>query len=472
MSIYTLLWFDVEDYVEPTSDDAFKGLMEAFEAHGVQGTWKLVGEKARVLVRRGRRDIIRLLQRQDIGYNTDYHSRHPVLAEYLNQMGWEDGIRELLRREAPGYRDLMRICGPASTFGQAGGSWAPHIGPLMRELGIPLFMDEASHIGLDGGPFWYCGVLHVNHLREACTRMHFTRGEEGLVQGRNEFDAICERLGPTGGLISIYYHPCEFATREFWDGTNFAQGANPPRSAWTSPPLRSATEMRDGLELFSRYLAHIVAHPDVEVLTGRQLLNLLPDRAQEHVFTPAEIAALADFPDGQISFRQLGSAVVAPSELFALVVESLAAVLSSGSLPQGLALTTPMGPTRRIASTIAPGSAIPRQAFLETCADTAGFLRVHGRLPDAVWVGAHILSPTDFLVTASSLLKRLIDAPDAADGDDHDDDVMVRHGALALEQHVRGRWGWTVFREDFAADNLTELGRLQTWTLKPALLEG
>ena len=115
MNIYVLFWFDVEDYIEEQSDEALKGLLEVFEAHGVQATWKLVGEKARVLEERNRGNIIRLLQRQDIGYHTDNHSRHPVLAEYLDIMGWEDGIAELRRRESQGYRDLQRIVGPAST---------------------------------------------------------------------------------------------------------------------------------------------------------------------------------------------------------------------------------------------------------------------------------------------------------------------------------------------------------------------
>ena len=105
---YTLFWFDVEDYITPASDEALKGLLEIFEAQGVQATWKLVGEKARVLAARGRSDIIRLLQRQDIGYHTDNHSQHPVLAEYLRDMGWEDGVAEVRRLEAPGYRDLVR----------------------------------------------------------------------------------------------------------------------------------------------------------------------------------------------------------------------------------------------------------------------------------------------------------------------------------------------------------------------------
>jgi hypothetical protein len=466
MTAYTLLWFDVEDYVEPQSDDALKGLIEAFEANGVQGTWKLVGEKARVLEQRGRTDIIRLLQRQDIGYHTDFHSRHPVLAEYLNQMGWEDGIRELVRREAPGYADLVRICGPASTFGQAGGSWAPQIAPLMRELDIPLFMDEASHLGLDGDPFWYCGVLHVNRLGDFCTRMQFTKGEEGLEEGNRAFDDIRQRLDVENGLISIYYHPCEFSTKGFWDGANFARGANPPRAEWKSPPLRSQTEMRDCLDLFSRYLSHIVSQPNVEVITGRQLLNLLPDRAQGRSCTPAEIARLADFQDGQITFKQLGDAVLAPSELFAMTVEMLASVALRKQLPEALTVSTPMGPTRRQASTIEPGSAIPVGAFLKTCADVADFLGVHGRLPDNAWIGVERLSPADFLLTATSLLQQFVKQSTLPD------QVEVRQGELALEHHVRGRWGWVVFPEDFQADNITELGRLQAWTLKPALLEG
>ena len=95
-TVYTLFWFDVEDYLTPESDDALKGLLEVFEACGVQATWKMVAEKARVLEERGRSDIIRLLQRQDIGYHTDNHSQHPVLAEYLADAGWEDGVEEVM----------------------------------------------------------------------------------------------------------------------------------------------------------------------------------------------------------------------------------------------------------------------------------------------------------------------------------------------------------------------------------------
>ena len=54
--IYVTLWFDTEDYVLPQSDDAAKRLAEILTRLEVKGTFKVVGEKARVLEQRGRKD--------------------------------------------------------------------------------------------------------------------------------------------------------------------------------------------------------------------------------------------------------------------------------------------------------------------------------------------------------------------------------------------------------------------------------
>lgn len=474
MSVYVLFWFDVEDYIEPQSDEALKGLLEVFESHGVQATWKLVGAKARVLEQRGRSDIIRLLQRQDIGYHTDNHSIHPVLAEYLDHMGWEDGIAELRRRETQGYRDLQRIVGPASTFGQAGGSWAPQLYPLLTEWEIPLFMDEAGHIGLDNGPFWYGSVLHINRMGPNFTRMDFRQGAAGLAQGQRDFDQIYSRLTDRGGLISIYYHPCEWATTDFWDGANFARGANPPPDQWQSPSLRSPQEMRAGLDLFAAYLSYVKTQPEVEIITGRQVLNLLVDRASEYRFTPIEIADLSAFADGEITYRTLHDFTLAPIELLTLTLDALIDISTTTSQSpttqrptNGYQAQTPFGPTRRIESTLEPGTSLCTQALLACCADVRDFIRCHDRLPDCAWLGVERLSPADFFLVASDLL-----AAHLTHGQ-FPDQIDVRRGRLALEEHVQANsWGWVIFPEDFDAPNLIELGRLQTWTLKPALLAG
>ena len=50
--------------------------------------------------------------------------------------------------------------------------------------------------------------------------------------------------------------------------------------------------------------------------------------------------------------------------------------------------------------------------------------------------------------------------------------IAISRGNFAVSRYVgeTGLWGWTVFPEDFDAPELVELAKLQSWTLKPALL--
>src|SRR3954468_283697 len=72
-----ILWFDTEDYLLPADDDACLRLADMLTQRGIRATFKVVGEKARVLEARGRKDVIAALQRHDIGYHANYHSVHP-----------------------------------------------------------------------------------------------------------------------------------------------------------------------------------------------------------------------------------------------------------------------------------------------------------------------------------------------------------------------------------------------------------
>src|SRR3989441_10917102 len=98
-NVNVILWFDTEDYLLPADDDATKRLCEMLTARGIHATFKMVGEKARVLERRGRRDVIAALKKHDIGYHSDFHSVHPTPTEYLAECGWLYGVAEFARRE-------------------------------------------------------------------------------------------------------------------------------------------------------------------------------------------------------------------------------------------------------------------------------------------------------------------------------------------------------------------------------------
>src|SRR5947207_5685084 len=131
--VYVTLWFDTEDYILPQDDDATKRLAEMLTNLGVRATFKIVGEKARVLESRGRSDVIAALKRHDIGYHTDTHSQQPTVAVYLQNAGWDDGRAEFYRREIQGVRDIQRIFGVTPVaYGQPGSAWAPQTYPALH----------------------------------------------------------------------------------------------------------------------------------------------------------------------------------------------------------------------------------------------------------------------------------------------------------------------------------------------------
>ena len=104
-----ILWFDTEDYLSLADDDACKHLAQMLTERHIRATFKVVGEKARVLERRGRRDVIDALKKHDIGYHANFHSVHPAPSEYLAECGLLDGMAEFARREGGGAADVRRV---------------------------------------------------------------------------------------------------------------------------------------------------------------------------------------------------------------------------------------------------------------------------------------------------------------------------------------------------------------------------
>src|SRR5580658_8550398 len=156
--VNVILWFDTEDYLLPADDDAAKRLAEMLTAREIRATFKVVGEKARVLERRGRADVIAALQKHDIGYHSNLHSVHPAPAEYLADCGLLDGAAEFVRHERQGAADVRRIFGRESLacYGQPGSSWAAQAIVALKDIGVgPVYLDEGLHVGLGGKPFWY-----------------------------------------------------------------------------------------------------------------------------------------------------------------------------------------------------------------------------------------------------------------------------------------------------------------------------
>src|SRR5580704_1170964 len=80
-------------------------------------------------------------------------------------MGWLDGAAEFERRERPGFDDVRRIFGiTPSCYGQPGSSWAPQTYRALLRMGIPVYLDEGTHIGIGEQPIWFGGMLNVFNM--------------------------------------------------------------------------------------------------------------------------------------------------------------------------------------------------------------------------------------------------------------------------------------------------------------------
>src|SRR5262249_17011301 len=90
--ILVVLWFDTEDYLLPADDDASLKLADWLTGEKIRATFKIVGEKARTLERRGRTDVIEALKKHEIGYHSNWHSVQPSPAMYLSTLGWHEGV--------------------------------------------------------------------------------------------------------------------------------------------------------------------------------------------------------------------------------------------------------------------------------------------------------------------------------------------------------------------------------------------
>jgi hypothetical protein len=438
-TVYHLLWFDTEDYIEPLADDAALRLARELEQLGIRATFKVVGEKARVLEQRGRRDVIEALKRHDIGYHSNNHSIPPTPAVYLQPLGLLEGAAEFERREGPGHRDVERIFGmKSSCYGQPGNSWGPQANLALRRMGIRVYMDEARQVGLEQQPFWYGGLLYVFNLQQFSVRADIN-DEAKLPDAKRKFDeGVAALRARGGGVMQTYYHPTEFVTTEFWDGVNFRHGANPPRDRWVKPKLRTAESREQAHRIFLDFMRHVRGTPGVKIVTARELPDLMAPPTQS--ITVADARRLLR---QSVSLHNGHSAA-----------DLLVAAL-------GLSPRYVDGPS-------APGKStwmqkvVWREGWETAKRDAISFIETHQRLPAEVWLGSERLALEDFAATLAWDEDNRANPPTKFAGGE-----LSRHIATDAARS----YNWVIHPPGFAPQELLDLARLQAWTLKPARLK-
>jgi len=467
--VYVILWFDTEDYILPQSDDAAKRLAAFLTQQGIRATFKVVGEKGRTLERRGRRDVIGALLQHEIGYHSNLHSQHPTVAEYESTLDWDTGIEEFNRRERKGFDDVRRIFGKAPTcYGQPGSSWAPQPFPALKKWGVRVYLDEGRQVGLNGKPFWYEGLLNIFNTKEG-SQLHPNEDWSNLSDAKAKFQDFYLRMTAKreGGIISLYFHPCEFVHREFWDAVNFKNGANPPPDQWQLPPLKTPEESEKAFKYFEDLVIYMKSFPKVRFLTASEALQIYPDLAQKHVFTTQEIAEIAGQVDADVSFVNEGDYALSASEVLTVLNKYVAAVARRRAAEPIMLDGTPYGPASPSVA-LSEKIEVPWSDFTRTVLDVADDLDKTNQVPNAVWFGSKAVPPESYLAALAGVTKTLTlkgEPPET---------VTIPPARLAAATFVAddapSLWDWVIFPQGFHAPQMMGLAKLQAWTLKPAKL--
>ena len=465
--VCVLLWFDTEDYILPQSDDAAKRIAVFLTEQGVPATFKVVGEKARTLQRRQRQDVISALAQHEIGYHANTHSQHPTVAEYEANLDWDRGVEEFNRRERPGFDDVGRIFGKKPTaYGQPGSSWAPQVFPALQKWGVRVYLDDGKQVGLRGRPFWYGGLLNIFNLRDGEDfRPDATWSNLDAVKVRfhDAYDRLSSRK--EGGVISIYFHPCEFIHQEFWDAANFSNGANPRPEKWKVPNMRPVADTERAFQFFEDLVKFLKSFPRVQFMTASRAAERLHDRAQMHVFSAEEVGAIAGQVSPEVTFQTGDSFDLSASEVFYVINKYLAGIVGRQGTGSVLLERTPYGPAPA-PEPLTARLVVPWDQVARTIPDVQDELDKGGRIPSAVWLGSQSVPPESYLVAIAQAAQSIMQKGGMPDS------VTFAPARLAASDYVADDspdlWGWIIFPHGFHAPKMMSLAKLQAWTLKPA----
>jgi len=460
---YLVVTFDVEDYITPEAehiDDIPKWLAEIMTEEGVAGTFFVIGEKARSLEKRGRRDVIAAMAGHDIGSHTNFGSIHPTVTEELEKAGWDDGMRRMQGQESAGIGELERIFGvPVTTLARHGGSYGPQ---LVAALGLMKAGYQGSPASLPGHDVvWFCNALNFSAQYA---------GFDDAYYRDDLFEPVFEKLKAelpeqawTADVLALFAgHPTKIRAEEFWD-LNFYDGKNSEPGEWRTPRLRPQETMAMAQKNFRRMMRWLKGRDDVEITTYRALMDIYS--AQKGTLTLEELRGIAA---GAFKTRSLApSEDFSPAEAFAGLARAIVGYRESGTLPRSVETVHPLGPME-----MPPGRPEIARLKLE---DVQGLAREAdeligrtGALPAMLQVGSARVGTGSLFALFSSVYLDMDSGKPRPEYDVLAFDPYPRTNEAKIVGEVEGYKGWPVHRPDLDMSRIVEFTKLQLWTLKPA----
>ena len=439
---YGLIRLDIEDFLTPESDDGLQAMLDQLDRHRLPASYGVVGEKAVALAQRGRGALLkRLSEKPALGFHSTSHSRHPTLAEELDLMEYEAGVKQFLVREGRGRDMVSQAIKPPVYFTQPGGNWVPQAVKALPEMGMGLYFSESrnSYIVEYAEPLWLEDVLHFS--LPVPTPAPFLLGlPDNLDEALERLQRVTRGI-PEGGAFTIMTHPTELVSLEFWDAVNFARGQTRPNLR--PAPLRSRSERERAIQALDQYFLAASAMAGIEWVDVLTLADKIQPR-RAVVVTRQDVAqAIAKTGIGPTRLKAgtLSAAQVAYALAFWVIhptVSEMAVPLVKAPLEWGLAEPR--------------GQVLDASRLMQAAEALVADVDSAGRLPSKA---ADVSVETVALMAAERLLG------------DQRPVVLSFLSYVKPPQHLH--WDWPIFPPDFRPYRLWQETRRLSWNLAPVV---
>ena len=413
----------------------------------------VMGESARLWEQRGRRDVIEALKRHHLAFHSTWHSIHPTTVEICLDKDFAQGMDALWEWDRQGWADTERILGrPLLGWTRTGNSWCPSVVGLMGRMGRAF---AYSQVKLPGhNVCWYANCLNF-----------YFDGRFGGFDGAFYDDAIfAQRLAHVQRQLEEYIHsdrrgaewlnfffchPTRAISTAFWDGVNFAKGANPPRSEWKPAPQHPPSLIPTLQANYRRLCDYLRTEDRLEIVGLGDLIRRFD--GQRAFASHAELLEIAQriADERQVLFTDFFTA----GEILLLLCQ--AAV----SPQQRYVRPTIYGPL--IMPPVSPAGELDAEAVKAAAISVLEAAKT-GYLPASVVVAGRSLGlGTYFVALAEAILGHAqVSGPS---------DTFYPAAAEDIAQEVATVLpDWIIHPDNMDLRLLLEQTRLQCWTLKPA----
>ena len=476
----TALFLDVEDIFSPPelgNDDSIKELATILTEEGLRGNFLFIGDRALVLKKRGRKDVIDSLGPHEVGLHTR-SARHPEVPEYVAAKSWEDGVAGCLKREREGTEIIRDVFGkPCVSLSTHNVFMAPHQHRVAAILGLPLVY------AIPAAPprynlSWYAGALGMPwgsptldyqpilaHMEEFDEKYPDDKAFEAhLRKVDRHLDACLADGQPYFTFFLI--HPQRVRLREFIDHYWCPNGVNYPEERWGSygrPPQYSPEEVKKLLANFRRLARWIRNDPRLNVMT-------VPELAQKYGKQPAGIPR-AELADAARRITASDEILIhprfSPAEILSALAHGVVISAEQRPLPDHLPRVDVLGPTRN-PIWIPELQGCSRQTLVQIARQHLDHTKTNGHLPAT-------LGEPLARVGINHLYRAFAEIYLAADSGSMPVEVKFRRMppwpkiasaiGISFMKAVEGE----LVDPDTEVNTLYRDGKLQTWTLKPAV---